>query len=175
MDAHPPGIDGGSVIMSQSTKILLQATVLFALWMILSGTTNIYQIILGCICALVLARVNVDRRGSAPTPFPFVRLLVYLPWLFSRIVMSSLQVTKLILHPRLPIAPTLVSYPLRLHDHRAVVLLGNSVTLTPGTVTVEASPQRLLVHALDSDTATDLTSGLMERKVAAVFQESEER
>ena len=110
--------------------------------------------------------------STAPAPRPHRSrcLFVYLPWLLSRIIMSSIHVAKLVLHPRLPIVPTLIPYRHTLRDHRAIVLLGNSVTLTPGTITVEASPQQLLVHAIDTHSATDLTSGQMERKVAAVFR-----
>ncbi len=156
--------------MSRTRRIVVQAAVLFAFWMVLSGASNVYHVILGLICALMVAWFNVNRSGSATTRFPLFRLFVYLPWLFSRIVMSSIHVTKLVLHPRLPIFPMLIPYRHTLRDHRATVLLGNSVTLTPGTITVEASPQQLLVHTIDTDSATDLTSGKMERKVSSVFR-----
>jgi multicomponent Na+:H+ antiporter subunit E len=52
-----------------------------------------------------------------------------------------------------------------------MVLLGNSVTLTPGTITVEVDGNHLLVHAIDEAAGEDLTSGLIERKLAVVFQE----
>jgi len=170
MGAPSAGMHGGSITVSRTQRIVVQAAVLFALWMVLSGTTNVYHVILGLVCALVVAWLNVDRSGSATTPFPLFQLFVYLPWLLSRIIMSSIHVAKLVLHPRLPIVPTLIPYRHTLRDHRAIVLLGNSVTLTPGTITVEASPQQLLVHAIDTHSATDLTSGQMERKVAAVFR-----
>jgi multicomponent Na+:H+ antiporter subunit E len=50
------------------------------------------------------------------------------------------------------------------------VLLGNSITLTPGTITVEASSSELLVHAMDDDSAGDLTSLRMERRIAEAFE-----
>jgi multicomponent Na+:H+ antiporter subunit E len=55
------------------------------------------------------------------------------------------------------------------------VLLANSVTLTPGTITVEVNGNHLLVHAIDEVAAEDLTSGRIERKIAGVFQQEAKR
>ncbi|MEC4672999.1 MAG: Na+/H+ antiporter subunit E, partial [Nitrospirota bacterium] len=79
-------------------------------------------------------------------------------------------VTKVILHPQLPINPKLIRYPTKLGNNHAVVLLGNSITLTPGTVTTEVSSNELVVHALDESSSDDLTAGVMESKIAQVFQ-----
>ena len=154
------------------TRVIPQATLLFVLWMGLSGSTNIYHVLLGGICSFGIAWLNFGQPGAAPTPFPPFRFLLYLPWLLSRIVSSALHVTAVILNPKLPINPALIRHRIHLEDHRAVVLLGNSITLTPGTVTAEASPHELLVHALDAGAAADLTSGTFEQKVAAVFARS---
>ncbi|MGH7256290.1 MAG: Na+/H+ antiporter subunit E, partial [Nitrospirales bacterium] len=105
--------------------------------------------------------------------FPLVRFLAYVPWLFSRIVRSSLHLTYLILHPRMPIEPMLVPYRPQLRDKTAVTVLGNSITLTPGTVTAEVSRQGLLVHAMDQDSMSDLVSGRLERRIARVFRRIE--
>ena len=152
------------------TRLAPQAAILFALWMLFSGTTNPYHVVLGLFCAFGVAWLNFGQPGSASTPFPPIRFLLYIPWLLSRVVAGGVHVAVLILNPRLPIDPQLIRHHVHLDDHRAVVLLGNSITLTPGTVTVEASSRELLVHAIDTDSSTDLRSGLLERNVAAVFQ-----
>ncbi len=85
--------------------------------------------------------------------------------------MYCLHLTKLILNPSLPIKPTFITYRSHLKHRGAIVLLGNSVTLTPGTITVEVNGNTLLVHAIDEAAAKDLTTGRMERKLAWVFQE----
>ena len=159
--------------MSRTRKIVTQTAFLLTFWMMLSGTTNAYQLTLGWVCALGAAWLNVNRSQSMTSPFPLFRLFVYLPWLFSRIIMSSIHVSKLVLHPRLPIFPMLIPYRHTLRDHRATVLLSNSVTLTPGTITVEASPQHLLIHTIDTDSAIDLTSGKIERKISSVFDKGD--
>ena len=73
------------------------------------------------------------------------------------------------LNPKLPVNPRLIQYPTNLGNNTAVVLLGNSITLTPGTVTIEVSSNELVVHALDDGSSSGLESGIMERKVAEVF------
>ena len=162
---------GEDITMTFFTKVVLQTIVLFTLWMLLSGTTNAYHIVLGIICSLTISLLNVGRHGSSSQMFPLLQVLLYLPWLFLRIILSSLKVTKTTLTPTLPIAPTLFTYKFNLKDHRAIALLGNSITLTPGTVTVEVSSTELIIHTLSMDMTTDVTSGLMEQKIARVFGE----
>ena len=102
-------------------------------------------------------------------PLPLARIVLYLPWLFWKIVKSSLNITKIILDPKLPVNPRLIQYRTDLGNNTAVVLLGNSITLTPGTVTIEVSSSELLVHALDDGSSSGLESRTMERKIAEVF------
>ena len=162
---------GEDITMTFFTKVVLQTIVLFTLWMLLSGTTNAYHIVLGIIYSLTISLLNVGRHGSSSQMFPLIQVLLYLPWLFLRIILRSLKVTKTTLTPTLPIAPTLFTYKFNLKDHRAIALLGNSITLTPGTVTVEVSSTELIIHTLNMDMTTDGTSGLMEQKIARAFGE----
>ena len=81
--------------------------------------------------------------------------------------------TKLILHPALPIAPQLISVETKLRHHAAVVLLGNSITLTPGTITAEVDRNKLIVHAMDKTLAEDITSKQIESKIANIFKDEE--
>ena len=96
--------------------------------------------------------------------------------------------SKLILDPALPIDPRLIRVETQLGHRAAVVLLGNSITLTPGTITaeidhdivpkglaIEADPDALLVHAIDETSARDVTTGKLEAKIAEVFQNEERR
>ena len=65
-----------------------------------------------------------------------MRFLLYLPWLAYQILASNIYVAYLVLHPRMPIDPSLVEFETSLQSERALVLLAQSITLTPGTVTV---------------------------------------
>ena len=67
---------------------------------------------------------------------------LYLPWLLWQVLLSGRHVAYLILHPRLPIDPKLVRYKTSFRDPAAVVIFGNSITLTPGTITAEVNRRR---------------------------------
>jgi multicomponent Na+:H+ antiporter subunit E len=118
----------------------------------------------------LFALLNTERGKSQLENVRWSRMLAYVPWLLWRILQSGLHVSYLILHPRLPIDPKLISYQTNLKDEAGVVLLGNSITLTPGTITVEVNSHELLVHAMDDDSADDLTSLRMEQRIAENFE-----
>ena len=81
--------------------------------------------------------------------------------------------SKLILHPALPIAPQLISVESKLNHHAAIVLLGNSITLTPGTITAEVDRNKLIVHALDQALSEGVKNKQIESKIAEIFRDQE--
>ena len=157
---------------SSYPKQLLGNTLgLFGVWLVLSGRYDFFHVMTGLVVACGVAWLNTGFAHSAFHHFPWVRVVLYTPWLFLRVVQSSLHLTKLILSPSLSIKPKLISYRSHLQHQGAIVVLGNSVTLTPGTITVEVNGSHLLVHTIDEAAGEDLTSGRMEKKIAEVFQE----
>jgi multicomponent Na+:H+ antiporter subunit E len=105
----------------------------------------------------------VDHEG-----YPFQlswRLVGYWPWLFKEIAKSAWDVSKIILNPRLPISPTLVRAPTSQKSTVGVVTYANSITLTPGTISVEVNKGEILVHALTRESADGLLEGEMDRRV----------
>ncbi len=146
---------------------ILTTAALFALWLSLSATLSPAHVAVGAIVAGLVAWVNPALPHK--WRFSWSAGLTYLPWLFGRILKSGLHVSRLILHPSLPISPRLVRHRTRLSSDGELVLLGNSITLTPGTITVEVAPGELMVHAIDEESAEDLASGTLEGRVAAVF------
>ena len=153
-----------------SARTLILKTIgLFGLWVLLSGKLDVFHLSVGFLGAALIAWVNTEPQHLDEPPLPHARLLLYWPWLFLEIVKSSLNITKIILDPKLPINPRLIQYRTDLRSNPAVVLLGNSITLTPGTVTIEVSSSELLVHALDDESSSGLESKTMERKIAEVF------
>jgi len=95
------------------------------------------------------------------------RALVYWPWLVKEIVMSALNVSRLILDTKLPISPTLIRTKATQKTATGLVSYANSITLTPGTISVEVNSRdnELLVHAISSDAAEGLATGEMDRRV----------
>ena len=100
-----------------------------------------------------------------------VRFLMYLPWLLYQIVLSTMHVTFLALHPRMKdqIDPTIVTFKTKLKTNIAKVALANSITLTPGTITVRIEDQVFYVHAISRKAAAGLP-GEMEDRLARVFE-----
>jgi len=146
---------------------------LFGIWVLLSASFEWINLGLGLACSFVVAWLNSGHSPFVPKFRLWLRIILYLPWLFYKIVQSSLQLTRLILHPALPIAPQLISVETKLRHHAAVVLLGNSITLTPGTITAEVDRNKLIVHAMDKTLAEDITSKQIESKIADIFKDEE--
>ena len=153
--------------------LFLKAMVLFLFWVLLSASFEWIHLGLGLILSFAVAWSNAGHSSFVPKFRLWSRMLLYLPWLFYKIVQSSLHLSKLILHPALPIAPQLISVESKLNHHAAVVLLGNSITLTPGTITAEVDRNKLIVHALDKVLSESVTSKQIESKIADIFKDEE--
>jgi multicomponent Na+:H+ antiporter subunit E len=142
--------------------------VLVAVWLLLSGHYTPLLLALGALsCGGVLAisiRMNVVDREGAPVELP-LRALRYLPWLLWEIMKANVDVAGRILHPRMPISPTLIKMRCtQIHDIGRVIY-ANSITLTPGTVSVDTHGEEITVHALTAEAAEDLLEGSMDRRV----------
>jgi multicomponent Na+:H+ antiporter subunit E len=117
------------------------------------------------LCTLAAIRMRtVDAEGH---PIELFRgAVTYFPWLAREIAKSGWAVTKLILHPRLPISPTMTVVRASQRTPIGVATYANSITLTPGTITVGVSGNELTVHALKREGALDLEAGGMDRRVS---------
>ena len=101
-----------------SARTLILKTIgLFGLWVLLSGKLNTFYLSVGFLGAALIAWVNTETRNLNEPPLPLARLVLYLPWLFWEIVKSSLNITKIILDPKLPINPRLIQYPTNLGNN----------------------------------------------------------
>ena len=167
-------------------NVALQFTILFLFWLILSGHYNITYISLGVLSAglvtfltndLFYSLFNHSGKKVTSARLAFLqswRFLIYIPWLLSRIIKANLQVAYLILHPRMPINPALLQYRTRLRRSISQVILANSITLTPGTVTVSLEDGRYIIHTLVPSSAREILEARMQNKVGAIFNEKKE-
>ena len=121
-------------------------------------------------CALVVWLVHrMDLIDESPTQWGLAaRSLSYVPWLALEVVKANLHVTRLILDPKLPIRPQLVVGRASQRTDLGQVIYANSITLTPGTVTLDLRDGQVLVHAISSVTAGGVTDGVMDAKVTAL-------
>jgi len=147
------------------------SVVLFGVWLLWSGHYTPLLIAFGvtsCVAVvLIVRRMDLLDRESVPleiTP----RIALYAPWLLGQIVKANLDVARRVLDPTLPIRPTLVRVPANQRTDLGRVIFANSITLTPGTVSVRLEGGQIVVHALTREAADDLLAGAMDRRVCRV-------
>jgi len=144
------------------------ALFLAALWWVLSGFTKPLLLGLGvvsvCFTVWLSRRVKVIDAESHPIHLT-LPLLRYWSFLTKEIVVSNLQVIKLILSPGAKIAPHFIRVQSHQHTDLGRAILANSITLTPGTVTVAIANQDLLVHALTEESAQAVLDGELDLRV----------
>ena len=152
------------------TWLALAAT-LFIFWLLLSGIYTLFLVLAGLAAALGVAwlswRMEIADREGHPVHFTSA-IFTYWPWLIKEIARAAWAVTKIILDPRLPISPTLARFKPSQTSAVGLVTHANSITLTPGTFTIEADHDEFLVHALTREGAAGLPGSEMDRRVAAL-------
>lgn len=152
-------------------RIAALGTTLFAFWLLLSGTYTPFLVLSGlgasaAVAALAWRMGAVDPEGY---PIHLTRAAVtYWPWLLKEIAVSGWRVTRIVLDPRLPISPTLVRFAPSQKSTVGLVTHANSITLTPGTITIEAEPGSFLVHALTRAGADGVAASEMDRRVSRI-------
>ena len=141
---------------------------LFVLWLLLSGHYEPLIVILGLLSCVFVAwvahRMDVVDREGHPIHLTW-RAATYWPGLLWQIVKSNIDVARIVLSPRMPIERQIVWVKASQVDDLGYVIYGNSITLTPGTVTIDLIDDKIGVHALSDAFAEDLKSGDMDRRV----------
>ena len=144
------------------------AAFLFAFWLALSGHYTPMLVTAGLVCTAlcVLAAVRIRVADKEGHPVELFRgAITYLPWLLVEITKSAWTVTRIILHPRLPISPTMTVVTASQKTAPGIATYANSITLTPGTMTVGVDGNQLTIHALVREGADDLEGGGMDARV----------
>ena len=154
--------------------ITLTFIILFIFWVLLSAHFDPLHIGSGIICCAIVAYASHDLLFQDTDNHRFtktIRFISYLPWLIYQIVVANIDVARRALSPSMPIDPRIISFKTTLKSEVARTTLANSITLTPGTVTVDIIDDVFYVHAIAKEPADDLLEGIMERKVAHIFME----
>ena len=148
------------------------AVVLSALWLLLSGhVTELLLLGLGGASVVLTLVVShrmgvIDREGHAI--HMVMRVLAYWPWLLKEIVVANVDVAKAILGVAGEISPRIFEVSASQQTDLGKTIYANSITLTPGTVTIAMEDRRLTIHALTPEAAEGLTTGEMDRRVSRV-------
>jgi multicomponent Na+:H+ antiporter subunit E len=161
---------GGAILRGVSLVAFL-----VGIWLLLSGHYEPLILAFGAV-SIVIVMVLAYRMGVVdyeghPIQLGW-RFPVYLFWLLWEIVKANIDVAKRILDPSLPISPTVFTLKPTQPTELGHVIYANSITLTPGTVTLEVTRDELQVHALSQEAADDLAKGEMDRRVTWIEEAS---
>ena len=147
--------------------------VLTVVWLAWSGHYEWLTLTLGAgsIAAVVAlcARMQIVDDEGAPLGLRFLRLFAYVPWLTREIIKSNIDVARRIVTPGAPpIAPRVFKVPALQRTDVGRVVYANSITLTPGTITIDVGEDEMLVYALHEEAEAGVVEGTMNRKCAAL-------
>jgi multicomponent Na+:H+ antiporter subunit E len=150
---------------------------MFCFWILFSGKFDFFHISLGIGSSLIVAALSKELFFPSRIKPGFIvcwlRFAGYIPWLFYQIFLANLHVLYLVFHPRMKdlIDPKIINFNTKLTNDISRTTFANSITLTPGTITVNVSVLgKFAVHCIDEKSGRSLP-GEMEKKVAKVFNE----
>ncbi|MFZ2466953.1 MAG: Na+/H+ antiporter subunit E [Parvibaculum sedimenti] len=152
-------------------KAIALGAALFAFWLVLSGHYTPFLLAMGMFSVLLTLLIVQRMDAIAPEVTPsHLRpgLITYWCWLAVEIIKSSAAVTRVILSPRPAIAQKIIFVPTSQTSDMGRVIFANSITLTPGTVTVETQDGYFTVHALNEAAADLAALAAMDKRVSAV-------
>ena len=162
---------------SKNKHVISLGLFLIVLWLLLSGhytklllSFSLLSVILVVFIAL---RMDVVDHEGHPLHLNPKALVIYWFWLLKEIFVSNIYVCRLILNPAMPISPTVIALRNSQSTDAARVIFANSITLTPGTVTIDVDGDITEVHAITEDAASSLLQGSMDTKVTALEIRSE--
>jgi len=143
------------------------------LWLLLSGFFKTQMLVLGVISVLLVvalaSRMRVLQHLGQPIYFRFLNIMGYWGWLFWQIILSNIDVTRRVWSRELNIKPALRRVSATPDTEMGRVVYANSITLTPGTTTINFTPEGdVLVHALHEDSLQELEDGEMSRRIQRV-------
>ncbi len=149
--------------------LMLLATLMVA-WLVWSGLYKTLLLVLGFLSCILC--VYLARRMGFFERLTLVKMLLRLPrywlWVLKEVIVSSWDVARTILSPKMPISPTVVEIDAMSDNEAVQVILANSITLSPGTVTLDLHEGKLQVHCLTRAGAEALLSGEAQRRTLAL-------
>lgn len=161
---------------SAASSFILTFFIMALFWVLFSGKFDLFHISLGIASSLIVSALNhrfLFTSGIRLQLFiHWVRFIGYIPWLFYQIFLANLHVLYLVFHPRMLelIDPKIIQFDSRLKEDVPRTTFANSITLTPGTITVHVSVLgKFSVHCIDDKSGESLP-GAMEERIDKVFR-----
>jgi multicomponent Na+:H+ antiporter subunit E len=152
--------------------------ILMIIWLALTMSFNKVELITGIIICLILSIIlfrNYHKIGLPALSLKrLIYLCIYIIVLFREIIIANFDVAYRVIHPKLPIKPGIVVIKTELKNDLAKMILANSITLTPGTFTLDINNDKLLIHWINvktdnTDEATKLIGERFEKYLKIIF------
>ncbi len=170
---------------AQLKQLIVLPLALFIFWIILTGSFTTKSLIIGLMAALIVSRLcspilylpaaHTPGKSYAAFDLPYLKLFFYLFWLLGELIKANIQVALIVLNPKMPISPQVVTFKKPLDHPVAQTLLAKSIILTPGTITMDVEDDIYTIHALTKDAALSLAplegEGEMPVRVGRLFNE----
>lgn len=172
-----------SVILSTRVKkrsifsLFVSFGLLMSFWLVMSGFFDVFHIGMGVVCVTIVMGIDAKLKslkyyGDDADVLSQIRYgygVFYVVWLVWQIVISGIHVAGVILSPRLHNRSCIVRFKVDLPNAQARVILGNSITLTPGTLTLDIHENEFTVHALVPESYAGIIDDSMPRHVLRLF------
>ena len=173
------GFNVKSIVGSPTVHLLSMLIVLFIFWMILSGRSETKFIVYGVLTAGVTSWITyplllIPNKDNTKLYFVFgvnpFKLISYFCWLMWQLILANLDVLLATTSQEMAIDPKIVRFYYRNDNPMAIVMLANSITLTPGTVTINVEDDGLFeVHALTTGAAEGVLEYAMAKRVSYLY------
>src|SRR3972149_12037983 len=142
-------------------RFIFTFLVIYLFWLLNSGVFELFYLSLGAASAFFFAYVFHSRfaliKDAHSAVRAFVRFMGYLPWIIREIALANWDIIKRVLDPGMPIDPHIISFQSTLKSELAMTTLANSITLTPGTITIDIDPDgTFYVHSIAREPAESL-------------------
>ncbi|RKZ31341.1 Na+/H+ antiporter subunit E [bacterium] len=161
-------------------KSTIQFIILFALWLLLTWSVQLADIIAGIVISILAVALMGDiftgKMYRILNPIRLFWMVVYIPYLFLYIILANLDVAYRVINPAMPIRPGIVRFKTNLKSEIGKTFLANSITLTPGTLTVDIIGDEFFVHWInvrcdgDSEKQGEIIAGKFERILGRIFE-----
>ena len=157
--------------------MVIQGTVLLGLWLLFSGQYDVFHVSAGLFSVGLIMLMNRELfrvrlySGDIHREIKVSAVLPYVFWLLKEIMIAAVGVARIVLTPKMPLDPSLLEFHADMPNAGSQTILGNSITLTPGTITIDISHGVYLVHSINDSSSDGLVTGVMPARVAHLDRE----
>lgn len=151
-------------------KNLILLLLLLSFWLILSPAVSVQSVVIGIIVSILVVLYSQDVVFSEDevTLYSFGKLKIFIRYMYTLLVeifKANIDVAKVVLSPSLPISPSFIKVHVVFNNDFNKVIYANSVTLTPGTLTVDVKGHDYIIHALTDAAAEGMDNSILEQYV----------